>query len=82
MLPESRTNECVTLAKSDACAFVLVPRRGTSNDRSQESMCFFEATIFLFAQEQATADPGVQQQIFEQIPFIVIFSPKMDPTWR
>ncbi len=37
----------------------------------------------LFAQEQATADPGVRQQIFEQIhqiyltqfPFIVLFSP-------
>src|SRR5947209_18669014 len=39
----------------------------------------------LFAQEQATADPGVRQQIFEQIhqvyltqfPFIVLYG----PTW-
>jgi ABC-type transport system substrate-binding protein len=37
----------------------------------------------LFAQEQATADPGVRQQLFEQIhqiyltqfPFIVLYSP-------
>jgi ABC-type transport system substrate-binding protein/serine/threonine protein kinase len=39
----------------------------------------------LFAQEQATADPGVRQQLFEQIhqiyltqfPFIVLFSPTL-----
>jgi ABC-type transport system substrate-binding protein len=39
----------------------------------------------LFAQEQATADPGVRQQLFEEIhqiyltqfPFIVLYSPTL-----
>jgi ABC-type transport system substrate-binding protein len=75
----------LTYDPDDSSLFACTQFPSAANNFTGLNLDFYcnSALDKLFAQEQATADPGVRQQIFEQIhqiyltqfPFIVLYAP-------